>query len=200
MTRARALRAIFPSKIYDPATDEWELGPYLSNPRFDHSLNVIDGRLIAIGGTRAATVFPTVGTVSQVEVFNPNVDEDWTILCQTPRVMRAHTSCVYNDTIYIFSGISDNNNTSPTITSEVYSFYPLEPTSVETGETIKDLYTLSQNYPNPFNPATTIEYSIPGGVKSEKGEVKSVTLKIFDISRTIKKRHTNQLTADYHHR
>lgn len=42
-------------------------------------------------------------------------------------------------------------------------------------------FNLYQNYPNPFNPSTTIKYSIPMEVKSEKAEVRSVTVKVFDI-------------------
>jgi photosystem II stability/assembly factor-like uncharacterized protein len=48
-------------------------------------------------------------------------------------------------------------------------------------------FELYQNYPNPFNPSTTIEYSIPSNLKSEKSNVASdfslsaVTLKIYDI-------------------
>ncbi|MDX1701921.1 MAG: T9SS type A sorting domain-containing protein, partial [Melioribacteraceae bacterium] len=40
---------------------------------------------------------------------------------------------------------------------------------------------LHQNYPNPFNPVTTIEYSIPTRVNSEKSIVNSVKLEVFDI-------------------
>lgn len=39
---------------------------------------------------------------------------------------------------------------------------------------------LQQNYPNPFNPTTTIKYSIPLEVKSEKSKVKNVTLRVYD--------------------
>ena len=46
---------------------------------------------------------------------------------------------------------------------------------------IPEKYILEQNYPNPFNPTTTIEYSIPTEVKSEKAEVRNVTLKVYDI-------------------
>ncbi len=43
---------------------------------------------------------------------------------------------------------------------------------------LPDSYKLSQNYPNPFNPTTTIEYSIPKEVNSEKS---IVNLKVYDI-------------------
>ena len=53
---------------------------------------------------------------------------------------------------------------------------------------IPDDFILFQNYPNPFNPATTIEYSIPNGVNSEKpalakpgGAGSIVNLKVYDI-------------------
>lgn len=49
---------------------------------------------------------------------------------------------------------------------------------VKSEDNIPYEYSLSQNYPNPFNPSTTIQYSIPGNVKSELVNIKLV---IFDI-------------------
>ncbi|MBK8944280.1 MAG: T9SS type A sorting domain-containing protein [Ignavibacteriae bacterium] len=43
---------------------------------------------------------------------------------------------------------------------------------------IIDHYELFQNYPNPFNPTTTIKYSIPSSVQSEKSNVKLI---IYDV-------------------
>ena len=45
---------------------------------------------------------------------------------------------------------------------------------------------MSQNYPNPFNPITTIRYSIPIAVNSEKlalspAEVSIVSLVVYDV-------------------
>lgn len=42
-------------------------------------------------------------------------------------------------------------------------------------------FSLEQNYPNPFNPNTTLKYSIPSEVKSEKSNVKYVMLKVYDV-------------------
>jgi hypothetical protein len=52
---------------------------------------------------------------------------------------------------------------------------------VETESILPTNYSLSQNYPNPFNPTTTIKYSIPVKVKSERSKVKNVTLVVYDI-------------------
>ncbi len=40
---------------------------------------------------------------------------------------------------------------------------------------------LFQNYPNPFNPTTTIKYSIPKSIASEKTNLQQVVLKIYDV-------------------
>lgn len=37
------------------------------------------------------------------------------------------------------------------------------PTDIETGTDFPVKFELAQNYPNPFNPATTIQYTVPGG-------------------------------------
>jgi hypothetical protein len=51
-------------------------------------------------------------------------------------------------------------------------------TSVADTKNLPNSYKLDQNYPNPFNPTTTISYSIPAEIKSEKQKVKIV---IYDI-------------------
>jgi len=39
-------------------------------------------------------------------------------------------------------------------------------------------FVLEQNYPNPFNPTTTISYTVPSSVKSEKANVKLI---VYDV-------------------
>jgi len=39
-------------------------------------------------------------------------------------------------------------------------------------------FSLSQNYPNPFNPITKIKYTVP---QDERGEMRNVMLKVYDI-------------------
>ena len=59
-----------------------------------------------------------------------------------------------------------------------------------------DEFTLYQNYPNPFNPATTIEYSLPEVVNSEKS---IVNIKVYDVlGREISTLvNEQQVTGDY---
>ncbi len=67
-------------------------------------------------------------------------------------------------------------------------------TNIKVDKKVSETFYLSQNYPNPFNPSTTIIYTIPSKVKSEKANVASdlpagqasfslsnVTLKVYDI-------------------
>jgi hypothetical protein len=51
--------------------------------------------------------------------------------------------------------------------------------SNQTGD-IPSEYRLYQSYPNPFNPSTTIEFHIPE-VRSQKSEVRIVTLKVYSM-------------------
>ncbi len=112
-------------QIYDPVTNTWELGPNLINGRFDHSLEVVGGKLFVIGGLREATSY-VQPTISQVEVYDPAQDSSWSVVDSTPVVMNVHASSVYNDTIYLFSGSRSRENFDMIPTKDVYSYKPPE--------------------------------------------------------------------------
>jgi hypothetical protein len=56
-------------------------------------------------------------------------------------------------------------------------------TSIENGQNLPLVFSLSQNYPNPFNPTTMINYDLPKVNMNQKGpsEGYNVSLRIFDL-------------------
>ena len=53
-------------EIYDPATDSWSRGADMPTPRADLTVNEVEGKLYAIGGTRHVGI-EALGTVEEYD-------------------------------------------------------------------------------------------------------------------------------------
>jgi N-acetylneuraminic acid mutarotase len=150
---------------YDPISNNWSPGTNLYHGRVGFTTNAIYGKIYAIGGDTQPPV------QENVEEYNPQT-ETWAVIDSTPSVMICHTSSVYNNEIFVFSG-SPTGISPLTLTDSVYSYNPV-PSSIESQKNLTpDIFVLHQNYPNPFNPSTTIEFTLPRS--------SHVSLKILNI-------------------
>ena len=148
---------------YDPISDTCVWGTSLNTGRVASTANTMEGYIYVIGGDRQPPI------LMDVERYDP-LSKTWNIIDTTPGPMIIHSSSVYDNAIYVFSG---NTVTIPNIilTDNVYSYAPI--TAIESVDNLTpNIFELEQNYPNPFNPTTAIEFSIP---KSE-----FVALKIYN--------------------
>ncbi len=107
---------------------------------------------ITVGGD---TVFAAVN--NDVYFYVPGTSTRWNLLYSYPN--GTEINVLYYDDLLVGTGLGLYNHVSDS------------PTSIgnETEEKVTSLI-LEQNYPNPFNPATTIKYSIPSVIASERSE------------------------------
>lgn len=122
------------------------------------------------------------------DIFFPRLFDDGTFGDQSPGDKFYTNNTVRRDLIETPLGdygirIAAVNNSLKKITmvdAETFSIVD-NATSINLNQTFSESYELSQNYPNPFNPNTTIKYSLPLNVNSEKANMKGVTLRIYDL-------------------
>lgn len=79
------------NEVYDTLLDEWTILANLQEARVGHTINLVDGIIYAIGSWETTTS----------EAYNPQEDT-WTYINSLPGEWWNHSSCVINDTIYIF--------------------------------------------------------------------------------------------------
>ena len=97
-------------EIYDPVLDVWELGPNMTEVRFDAACVAFNNKIYVIGGYDEDQIH------TSVEIFNPATNE-WSFgpSLQVPRAFAQ--AIVYNAKIFVIGGC---DGTSRLKTVEVY--------------------------------------------------------------------------------
>ena len=83
------------TEMWDPATDEWTLGPNMAKKRFDQaSVKLPDGRLLVSGGTDEI-----ISLISLAEFFDPTASEmgEWSPAGEMTQARAEHTATLLND-------------------------------------------------------------------------------------------------------
>jgi N-acetylneuraminic acid mutarotase len=84
------------NEVYDTALNEWTVRAN-AKEELQGTINGVNDKVYAIGNYAENTV----------EEYDPAQD-DWTFKNNMPENRWMHASCVYNDTIYVFGGVTDN--------------------------------------------------------------------------------------------
>jgi N-acetylneuraminic acid mutarotase len=103
-------------EVYDPVTDTWDTTKAsMSGSRWGLSVNVVDGKIYAIGGIEGASG----SALSKVEVYDPD-SNTWELKAEMPTARVGFASCVVDDKIYILGGAAGEPFQTPLKTVEVY--------------------------------------------------------------------------------
>ena len=97
---------------YDPVAETWTPRAKMSIPRYNHTTNVVNGKIYAIGGWNG-------GALSSIEMYDPTLDR-WERKANLPVALLAHSASVVNDRIYVIGGYKDAQTTVAT----VYEYNP----------------------------------------------------------------------------
>ena len=93
-------------EAYDPVTDTWTSKADMPTPRYGLSLDVVDGIIYAIGGTRS-----DFDGFTTVEAYDP-VTDTWTSKTDMPTGRGFLSTCVSAGKIYALGGWPDRSFTS----------------------------------------------------------------------------------------
>ena len=126
--------------------------------------------------------------LSSVEIFY--IFGDQFDIVQAPNINEARYNFMTADfegQLFIFGGYNSEKN----VVKSIEVLYENAVVDIDESQSldITNQFKLLQNYPNPFNPVTTIEYTLPAIVNSEKSkgfipsgvEGELVQLKIYDL-------------------
>jgi N-acetylneuraminic acid mutarotase len=103
-------------EVYDPVTDTWDTTKAkMSDSRWGLSVNVVDGKIYAIGGVEGASG----PALSKVEVYDPGKDT-WESKAEMPTARVGFASCVVDDKIYVLGGAPSEPFQTPLKTVDVY--------------------------------------------------------------------------------
>ena len=107
---------------YDPSLDMWSAAPDLPRPRFAHCTCAVDDALYVLGG-REQDDEGNEDTVRSVLKFDSQM-QIWSEVAPMPAARERAGTCVLGSDIYIFGGLDDEDESTPT----TYRF------SIETNE------------------------------------------------------------------
>ena len=135
---------------YDPETDTWTTKSPMPTARAWHSANVVDGKILIIGGEWEAKPGVATNHVLVVEVYDPATDT-WSQKGDMPKHRAGGSSSVVDGKIYLFGGHGgaervdeyDPVTDSWTAKSEMPTARNALSTSVLNGK----IYLIGGNYP-----------------------------------------------------
>jgi len=121
---SQALGAV---ELYDPESDTWEVKAPMPTPRGTLALELMDGKIIAIGGNSSAYPFyPDISTIvftfSVIEFYNIETNEWQKSSYSLPEKTVGLGSAQYGGNLYLFGGhyTDANDNTLRIMRTNVY--------------------------------------------------------------------------------
>ncbi|UCH13283.1 MAG: T9SS type A sorting domain-containing protein, partial [Bacteroidales bacterium] len=115
------------TQVYDIASNQWELVANMNQNRGAGTAHAVDNKIYVISGHGFGGTYPDS---VNVEEYDPGTDS-WTLKKNIPKLFWAHSSCLYNDSIYVFGG---NNNIDGSLSS-VFVYDP----QTDTWESLPDM-------------------------------------------------------------
>jgi N-acetylneuraminic acid mutarotase len=116
------------TQVYDIASNQWEIVANMNQKRGGATAHAVTNKIYVISGSGFGGSHPDS---VNVEEYDPGTDS-WTLKKNIPKTFWAHSSCLYNSSIYVFGG---TNKYTDGGLSSVFAYDP----QTDTWESLPDM-------------------------------------------------------------